>query len=372
MQFNLNEMQTMIQDGARRLLDETFDSDAKRDAEASEHGFSTAIWSQMSELGWAGAALPEAVGGGGLGMLDLCIIAEEFGRAAVCVPLAVSSGFSANMLQNAEQTDFATGLLGQLATGEAIVTPALIDEGARDERSTPKARIESNGADGVLSGSKIMVPYASAAQLLLVSAIDDNAELVIVAIDGDADGVSHERHVTTGAHPLFNVKLDQVAVSVERILARGETAQKILDRSLDVASILSTAEAVGNCEGMLLLSAEYATNREQFGTRIGSFQAVSHPLADMRIQIDAIRLLVYETAWMFDEGKDVVLEVSETKALANEAVVKMLHSGHTVHGAIGYTMEYDLQLFTRRARAYCLTFGDTQSQTERAAVALGL
>lgn len=372
MQFNLNEMQTMIQDGARRLLDETFDSDAKREAEASEHGFSTAIWSQMTELGWTGAALPEAVGGGGLGVLDLCIIVEEFGRSAVSVPLTVSSGFSANMLQNAEQTDFVTGLLGQLATGETIITPALIDEGARDERSTPKSRFETNGAGGVLSGSKIMVPYASAAQFLLVSAVNDSGELVIVAIDGDADGVSHDRHTATGAHPLFSVNLDAVAVSAERVLAVGDAAQKLLDRALDVASILSTAEAVGNCEGILLLSADYATNREQFGTKIGSFQAVSHPLANIRIQTDAIRLLVYETAWMLDEGKDVMLEVSETKALANEAVVQMLHTGHAVHGAIGYTMEYDLQLFTRRARAFCLTFGDTQSQTERAAVALGL
>lgn len=372
MQFNLNEMQTMIQDGARRLLDETFDSDTKREAEASEHGFSTAIWSQMSELGWTGAALPEDVGGGGLGVLDLCVIVEEFGRAAVSVPLAVSSGFSANLLQNAEQTDFVTGVLGQLASGESLVTPALIDEGARDERSTPRARLETTGAGGVLSGSKIMVPYASAAQFLLVSAVNDSGELVIVAIDGNADGVSHDRHTTTGAHPLFSVKLDGVDVAADRILASGDAAQKLLDRALDVAAILSTAEAVGNCEGMLLLSAEYATNREQFGTKIGSFQAVSHPLANIRIETDATRFLVYETAWMLDQGQDVTLEAAETKALANEAVVKMLHSGHAVHGAIGYTMEYDLQLFTRRARAFCLSFGDTQSQTERAAVALGL
>lgn len=372
MQFNLNEMQQLIQDGARRLAEESLDSDGKREAELSEHGFSTAFWSQMSELGWVGAAVPEALGGGGLGMLDLSILAEELGRAAISVPLATSSGLSSVILQNVEQTDFVKDTLGQLATGEAIVSAALIDEGARDERSTPKAQLHTNDAGGVISGTKLMVPYASAASLLLVSAVNESGEMALVAIDREAEGVSMTRHVTTGGHPLFSVTFDNVAIGAERILASGAAALEVLDKGLKAATLLSTAEAIGNCEGILVLSADYAANREQFGTKIGSFQAVAHPLADIRIQTDAIRLLVFETAWLLDQGKDVTLELSETKVLANEAVVKMVHAGHAVHGAIGYTTEYDLQLYTRRARAFCLTYGDTQSETERAAVALGL
>lgn len=372
MQFNLNEMQTLIQDGARRLLTESLDSEAKRDVEVSEHGFSTEVWSQMSELGWTGAALPEAVGGGGLGTLDLAVLAEEFGRAAVSVPLIVSSGFSAEMLQNVDETAFVTETLKSIAGGDAIVTAALIDKGARDERSTPLARVQKGNAGGTVSGSKIMVPYASSAQLLLVSVLTEDDEPALVAVDKAAKGVSFDRHMATGGHPLFSVEFDNVEIDADRILATGAAAQQALNKALDVAAILSTAEAVGNCEGMLLLSAEYAATREQFGTKIGSFQAVAHPLADIRIQTDAIRLLVMETAWMLDNGKDVTLEVAETKALANDAVVKMVHSGHAAHGAIGYTMEYDLQLYSRRARAFCLAYGDTQSQTERAAVALGL
>ena len=102
MQFNLNEMQVMIQDGARRLLAESLDSEQNAAAEKSQQGFSVDIWAQMSQLGWAGAALPEEVGGGGLGVLDLCILAEEIGRAGVSLPLVSSSGFSASVLQSVE------------------------------------------------------------------------------------------------------------------------------------------------------------------------------------------------------------------------------------------------------------------------------
>lgn len=372
MQFNLNEMQVMLQDGARRLMVETLDSDKKREIEASEFGFSTEIWSKMSELGWVGAALPEAFGGGGLGMLDLTIVAEELGRAAVSSPLAISSGFAACFLQNAEQSDFVKKLLQEIASSDVIVSAALIDEGSRDERAVPKSRIATTGDGGQLSGTKIMTPFASAANVLLVSAVDDKGELVILAVDRKADGLNFTRHQATGSRPLFTVTFENVAIPKDRILAQGDKAKAALNAGLNAATLLATAEAVGNCEGMLHLSAEYAANREQFGVKIGSFQAVAHPLANMRIQTDAIRLLTCENAWMLDQGKDVSLEVSETKVMANEAIIKMVHAAHAAHGAIGYTMEYDLQLYTRRARAFCLTLGDTYNEIDRAATALGL
>jgi len=372
MQFNLNEMQVMIQDGARRLLAESLDSEQNAAAEDSQEGFPVDIWSQMSQLGWVGAALPEEVGGGGLSILDLCILAEEIGRAGASLPLVSSSGFSASFLQAIKGSDFTKDLLGRMASSEVIVTPALIDEESRDERSKPRAVLKSGAQGATLSGSKVLVPFAQSAQILLVTALADNGEIIVLAIDRDAKGVNLTRHRATGGHPVFNVTFDNVAVAKDRVLATGDAAQDALAKALDTATILATAEAVGNCEGMLLLAADYATTREQFGTKIGSFQAVAHPIADMRIQTDAIRLLVFEAAWMLDQGKDVTLAVSETKAMANEEIVKMVHAGHAVHGAIGYTMEYDLQLFTRRARAFCLSYGDTHSQTERAAAALGL
>ena len=123
---------------------------------------------------------------------------------------------------------------------------------------------------------------------------------------------------------------------------------------------------------MLALGAEYAAGRVQFGQPIGRFQGVAHPLADMRINTDACRLLAAEAAWMIDQGTDATLEVAGTKVFANEVVVDMVHAAHAVHGAIGYTNEYDLQLWMKKGWALAASRGDAAFHRERVAAALGL
>lgn len=368
MQFNLNDTQTMIQDGARRFLQESLDPEKVREVEESADGFAVDLWTQMTELGWTGAALPEDVGGGGLGRVDLCVLSEELGRAAASLPLAETAGFAATALQAVDQSPLVHDLLKQMATSDTVITPALAEPGGRDERTTPKCLLK----DGKVSGAKVMAPFASFAKILLVSCVDEQGQIALAAIDREASGVSLNRHKVMGGDPLFRVDLEDVDVSPDRILARGQDAEHAINAGLDVATMLSIAEVVGNCESMIDLSTELAINREQFGQKIGSFQAVAHPIADMRINTDACRLLIAEAAWKLDKGNDAVLEIAETKVFANEVVVDMLHAAHAVHGAIGYTMEYDLQLHTRRGRAFCLSYGDTDSQVERAAQALGL
>lgn len=372
MDFRLNETQTMIQDGARRLLENDFDSEKVRQAEASEHGFSRQIWKQVCELGWAGAALPEDVGGGGCGNLEISVLAEELGRAAASTPLAVTAGFAATVLQKVAQSTVTQELLSKLATSDMVITPALSEPDGRDERCAPSSLFNATSQGGTISGAKIMVPFASVASLFLVSLSSKDGEPLIVGVQGDADGVSISRHKVLGGDPLFRVDFADVAVTTDYVFARGDDAQRVIDAGLDAATLIATAEAVGICEKMVLLGADYAANREQFDQKIGSFQAVAHPLANMRINTDACRLLVAENAWMFDAGKEVSLDIAASKVFANEVILEMVHAAHAVHGAIGYTMEYDLQLFSRRARSFCLAYGDTHTQTDRAATALGL
>ncbi|MGI9600864.1 MAG: acyl-CoA dehydrogenase family protein [Acidimicrobiales bacterium] len=372
MDLMLNDTQEMIRDGARRLLTDSLDADTVRESEGEVDGFLSEIWSQMAELGWTGLALPEDIGGGGCGLTDLCVLAEELGRAAASTPLVVSAGFAATFLQAIEPSEMTRELLTMLATSDAVITPALADAVGRDERSASSSALNETDGGATISGSKAMVPFASVAHVLLVSLSTPDGVPAVVAIDRDADGVSWARHGTTGGDPLFLVEFDNVAVSTERILARDAAAARAIDVGLDAATVLATAEVVGHCEGMIRLGTDYASNRQQFGRTIGSYQAVAHPLADMRINTDACRLLAAEAAWTLDQGRDATLEVAGTKVYANEVVADMIHVAHTVHGAIGYTTEYDLQLYTRRARAFCLSHGDTDVQTERAAKALGL
>lgn len=371
MDFNLSETQAMIQDGARRFFKESLDSSQVRDIETSDHGFASNLWTQMVQLGWTGAALPEEVGGGGCGNVDLCVLAEEVGRAAASLPLVETAGFSATVLQAVKQTPVTHDLLSQIATSDTVITPALTEPSGRDERCPPKSTFEETGDSGKVTGTKIMVPFASTAKVFLTSLVSNTGELVLAAIDSDASGISLDRHKVLGGNPMFRVRFDSVEVSAENILARGAEAEKVISAGLDAATMLAVAEAVGNLESMIHIAADYTATREQFGNKIGSYQAVSHPIANMRIDTDACRLLIAEAAWMLDQGQDAALEISETKVFANEAAVTMVHAAHAVHGAIGYTMEYDLQLYTRRVRAFCLNYGDTDCQTERAAQALG-
>ncbi len=372
MDLMLSDTQEMIRDGARRLLADTLDPDMVREVEASADGVNAEIWAQMAELGWTALALPEDIGGGGAGLVDLCLLAEELGRAAASTPLVATAGFAAAFLQAVEPTALTRSMLSTLATSDAVITPALADAAGRDERSAPASVLTETDAGATISGAKAMVPCASVAQVLLVSLRASDGEAAVVAVDRDAAGVRWARHGATGGDPLFHVEFDNVSVPAGGVLARGRAAQQAIDAGLDAAAVLATAEAVGCCEGMIRLGSEYASNRQQFGRVIGSYQAVAHRLADMRINTDACRLLVAETAWLLDQGRDATLEVAGTKVFANEVMVDMVHAAHTVHGAIGYTTEYDLQLYTRRARAFCLSHGDTDAQTERAAVALGL
>ena len=372
MQFHLNETQRLLQDGVRRFLAAEFDSGKSRAIEASDDGFSRAVWSKLNELGWSSVAVPEAAGGGGLGVLELCVLAEEMGRAAASTPLLVSSGMATTCLKSLPAHPLATQLLKTLAETDDVITSALIDESGRDERTKPKLQLRADDNGSRLSGAKHLVPYASVAKVLLVSTSTQDGETAIVAIDRESPGITMRRNQTLGADPLFEVRFEDVAVANDRVLARGAAAASALDASLGVATVIAMAEAVGYCEGIIGVAVEHAKVREQFGQPIGAFQAVSHPLADMRIQTDAFRLLTLEAAWLLDQGRPAELEIASAKVLANDAVEKITVDGHRVHGAIGYSREHDVQLYTRRARAFSVTWGDTEREIERAAVALGL
>ena len=372
MQFQLNETQTMIRDGARRFFSTEFDSAKARAVENSADGFSQENWSELSRLGWSSVALPETFGGGGLGVVELCLLAEELGRAAASTPLLVSSGVAGTCLASLPPTPLTQDLLKMLGETDSVITAALIDEAGRDERSEPKLCLEEVEGNLRLSGVKQLVPYASVARVLLVSSSTPEGETAIVAVDRESSGLSMRRNQTLGADPLFEVRFEDVLVSDDHILSRGDDATRALDASLEVATVMAMAEAVGYCEGIIRLAVEHATVREQFGQPIGAFQAVSHPLADMRVQTDACRLLTMEAAWLLDQGRSAALEIASGKVLMNEALEKITVDGHRLHGAIGYSMEHDVQLYTRRARAFCVAWGDTERQIERAAVALGL
>ena len=368
MDFGLSFVQTQLRESTRRMLEERLSTQLIREAEESEDGFPRAIWDEGKQLGWPGISLPEEFGGGGCSLLDMCVLVEEIGRGGATLPLVVSGGVSATILKCSRQGVHRDRYLSEIAAGK-IISPALIDAQGRNEWDEVRLPI---GPEGQLTGKKILVPFASVADELLVTAVTPGGDTTLVVVDPTSEGVSITRHRAKVGVPMSSVEFSDVQIPDERVIHQGEDALSALHTGLQTGSLLATAEAVGLCEALIKMSAEYVTLREAFGQPIGAFQAVAHPCADMRISTDTVRLLSHEAAWLSDNDRNASEEIASTKALANEFFQRIANDAFRVHGAIGFSNEYDLQLFLRRLQGFCQTLGETQESLERAALALGI
>jgi alkylation response protein AidB-like acyl-CoA dehydrogenase len=359
--LTLNEDQRLLGESARQLFERTYTTESVRDAEASADGFSAELWKQTCALGWPGIALPEEHGGAGYGALELCVVAEELGRGAATLPLLSSYAATLPILWSGSEAVRARWL-EPLATGEAIAALAVVDP-----RGAQRLRV---GNEWRLSGTKVAVPFGAVADVFVVSV--DRRGLALVAVAADAPGVTIERHETFAPAPFASVTFSDVVVSADDVVGD----DSVLQHALALQATVDTAYAVGLASGALALAVDHASNREQFGRPIGVNQAVSHQCVDMRVEIDAMRVLAQQAAWRLDRHDDDPAGAMRAVALANayarDVLPGIFARAHQVHGAIGFTMEYDLQLFTRRAKAYELTGGGVAHHLELVARSIGL
>ncbi len=358
MDLTLSDEQEMLVDAARGFVARTCDTRAVRTLEAGEPGYDPDQWTAMSALGWPGLTVPEDHGGAGRGLLDLVLVAEQCGRGPVPSPLVTTAILGALPIVWGGSAEQRSRLLPALAAGRCIATLALLEPEMGDEWG-----VLATAGGACVRGTKLLVPWAGAADLVLVATTEGVA---IVAANNPGIGV--ERHEALGGDPLYAMRFDDA-----RAQPLGEPdSRALVDRALDWATVASLAYAVGAAEQALALSVRHAKDRHQFGRPIGSFQAVAHRCADMRADVDACRVLAYQAAWALDGGGPASLEVAAAKAYANDALRRVSLNAHQVHGAIGFSTEHDLHLFTRRLKAFELTYGSTARHQERVATAMGL
>ena len=368
MDLTLDDDQKLLAESARQLFERTYTTESARDAEEQPDGFSADLWKHAVDLGWPGIALPEECGGAGYGLLELAVLAEELGRGAATLPLLSSYAATLPVLWAASDS-VRDRWLAPLTAGEAIAALATI--GARGDATLVVTR---EGEGWTVSGTRVAVPFGAVADVLMVSADVDGPALVAIA--ADAAGVRCERHDTFAPEPFAAVTFADVAVSPDDVV--GDAA--VLERALAHQTVVDTAYAVGLAGAALALAVDHASNREQFGRPIGVNQAVSHQCVDMRVEIDAMRVLALQAAWRLDhhtgsldgDPAGATRAVALANAYAREVLPGIFARAHQVHGAIGFTMEYDLQLFTRRAKAYELTGGGVALHLERVARSIGL
>ena len=376
MDLTYDDDQRLLADSARQLFARTYPTTEARKAEELPERYSADLWNQVCELGWPGIALPEDAGGAGYGVLELAVLAEELGRSAASLPLLTSYAATLPLLW-AGSDAARERWLGRLATGAAVAALALLEPAGRSERSAPGLTGATTDRGWALSGTKLAVRFGAAADVLLVSADLGDRGPSLVAVAGDAAGVERRAHDSFAPEPLTAVTFTDVAVARDDVMGEPGIGAAVVERALAHLTVLDSAYAVGLCDAALALAVDHASNREQFGRPIGVNQAVSHQCVDMRVDIDAMRVLVHQAAWWLDRagGADsdaATRAVALANAYARDVIPSVFARAHQVHGAMGFTMEYDLQLFSRRAKSYELTGGGAAWHLEQVARSIGL
>jgi alkylation response protein AidB-like acyl-CoA dehydrogenase len=359
--FDLTDEQQAIRQTARDFLAARYKSERIRELVDSERGFDDADWKEMVELGWAGLALPEEWGGQGLGIVDLAVVLEEMGYAVAPSPL-LSNTVVGLALAHCGSDEQRERWLRPLAAGEVRGTPALHDAGtpARIGEFEMEARADGDGL--VLSGEKVLVMDAEAADLLLVATSDGRRHVVERGADGV--GVSREASIDP-TRRIYSVRLDEVRVEADATLpAEGADYRPVFHR----ACVALAAELTGASQRCLEMAVSYAKDRQQFGRPIGSYQAVSHRCAQMLLETENSRSATLYAAWTADaEPESLPLAASMAKAYASDAGPRVADAAIQVHGGIGFTWEHDLHFFLKRATADAAMFGDAKWHRERVA-----
>ncbi len=363
MDFGLSDEQQQLKESARAFLSGECPTPTVRKIMASDDGYPRELYTQIAKLGWSGLIVPEEFGGAGLGMLDMAMLLEEGGYAAMPGPFLFSSVLAASALKLGGSTQLNSKWLTALAEGNAIGTVAVVESAGSIEPVDIAAVAEKDGARWRLNGTKMFVPYANVADFIVVAAKNNAGEILLFVVDAKSPGVT--------TRSLKNLDLTRRVSSVELKDAPAEELRGGADlfaKLIDVAAIAIAADSLGGTERALEMAVEYSKVREQFGKPIGSFQALKHAAAEIVADLEPARALLWYAA--YGAGENSSREASMAKARLCDIYSRGTDRAVLMHGGIGFTWEHDMHLWFKRARFNESYFGSPAYHRERVA-ALG-
>ncbi len=364
MDFAFSSDQQLLKNAARQFLDRQCKPATVRLLWDDPRGESEMMWKEMAQLGWLGLALPEAFGGSDLGVVETAILLEEMGRASYPGPY-LPTVLTARALVEAGTATQKQRWLPAIAAGGARGTVALLDAELNWDPDATVTRAERAGSGWRLSGVKHFVPWAHVADVLLVPARTPEG-LSVFLIERAAAGLKLSPVAGMDlATRWVKVELDGVPAGADAVLGAPGQARPLLERLLRVGAVGAAAEMLGAARRCLDMSVEYAKVREQFSQPIGSFQAIRHKCAEMLLEVENSHSAVYYAAWARDAAaEDADLAASVAKAYVGDAARKVCGESIQVHGGIGFTWEYDLHLYFKRAKALEAMYGDADFHRE--------
>ena len=374
MDFGFDETQQMLRNSARDFLNAECSEAYVRSMELEKDGYTAELWNKIAQQGWIGLVFPEEFGGIGMGFLELTILLEEMGRALLPSPYFPTVLLSGLTILEAGDGVQKKELIPKIISGQLISTLALTEMSASLNPSDIKLCAEYNPGEFKLNGTKLFVPYANISDLLIVVARTGKSEhdLTMFVVPKSAKGISETHLKTIASDRQSEVTFSDVIVEEKNVLGVVNGAWPILEKILSMAAVGKSAEMLGSCDKVLEMTLDYVTHRTQFGRPIGTFQAIQHHCANMSIDLEGSRHLTYQAAWRLANDMESSIEVAMAKAWVSEASQRICATAHQCHGAIGFTKEHSLQLFSRRVKANEIVYGDSDYHFEKVALNIGL
>ncbi len=372
MDFGLTETQELIRVSAREFLEDRATTTTVRAVADGDTEAISSLWNEIIELGWQAMTISEEHGGAGLAFSDLAILLEELGASLAPTPI-VESSISSWVIERYGSDPIKSELLPQIASGGVLITPAFVERDASWQTESTKVAATRSGSDLVVTGEKRFVAFADQAThaLTLVRTDDDAPTLIVIPI-WKAEGVALTPLDHASGVPVSSLTFNELAVPEGNIVATGHEAVRAAEELVAAGGVARAAQLAGLGRAVVDATVEYTSTREQFGKPVGTFQAVQHHLADMAIAAKQVNHLVHAAAWSFSRDGYSKVAAAQAKIAASDKIANLCWTAHQCHGAIGFTWEHDLHLYTRRALAWKTDYGDSAFHKSRLASAIGL
>lgn len=360
MDLKFTEEQQMLRATTQALCRDASGVDVVRQMENDPLGVPEPLWSRMRDAGLTGILVPEQYDGLGLDLLSCAVIYEELGRALAPGPHFGSAVMSVLALREGATEAQKKALLPALASGASIVVPAWLEPDGGYGPQGVQLVAKRSGAGYRLSGTKRHVFHARAASKLLVLARSgEGAEGIdLFLVDTAATGVTLEQQKSMASDTQYRVEFRDVPA--ERLGAAAGRGWQSWEAAMYRGVVLLAAFAAGGAGRALEITVQYSKDRQQFGKPIGAFQSLAHYMADASPVAEGAKVLVYEAAWTHDQGRDIRRLAPMSKLFCCKAFRDITHMAQQVHGGIGFTLDYDIQLYYRRAKQLQLNWWDSR------------
>ncbi len=361
--------QELLRQTVRDVLERHCSLDVVREMEDDPVGYPSSLWSQLAELDLVGLLIPEQYGGSGMSLVEGVALYEELGRALAPVPHFVSAVLSGGVLVAAGDDTQKERWLRRIASGETVFTPAWLEPENGFSSRGVELEAAADGPSFRLSGLKRHVAFAAAAERLVVLArTAEGVDLFLV--DPEAAGVTLRQQFSLASDTQYEVTFDGAVVTPDdRIGAPGTgwtTWQDVLQGGL----VLLGAQAVGGARYALEITTQYALDRRQFDKPLGAFQALAHYLADAVTNLDGAEQLVHEAAWAGASGRPLNSLAPMAKSFACSTFRDITAMAQQLFGGIGFTLDFDIQLYFRRAKVQQLMWANDRVLEDAVAAAL--